>query len=116
MVDDAITEPEVVDPISAYELVAQFPFVPSVSSALIDCVVPASMKNAARMHSPTFTVADAPVVSAVAVAPAALSPPVRTVGGVPWLLLISVSVHVFATGDEPKLTVITVPVCSAPTA
>lgn len=112
-VDDAIAEPAVVVPISLYAAVAHAPLVPSVSCALIDCVVPASMKNAARMHSPTLTDPEAPLVSAVAAAPAALFPPVRNVGGVPWLLAISVSVHVLATGDDVKATVITVPVCSA---
>jgi hypothetical protein len=108
--DDAIHEPEVVVPISAYWLVAQEPFVPSVSSAEILFDVPASMKNAARINSPTFTVEDAPVVSAVPVAPAAFAPLVRTVGVMPLVLLTSVSVQVFAVGEDPKFTVMTVPV------
>ena len=104
---DAIHEPLVVDPISVYCSVDQLPLVVSLSPVHV-CVVPASMKIANTLTSPMLIVPDAPDVAAVPVAPAALSPPVRNSANDPPAAVTSVIVHVLATGDDPKLTVMVV--------
>lgn len=75
MLCEAMPIPDVVVPILLNAIADHDPLVVS-ASPVNACVVPLSTKNAATMHSPIVTDTDAPIVSAVAVAPAALVPPV----------------------------------------